>query len=100
MSRIDDALTRVTGKPGQTPKRSLFGRFVSETKNGHGSARAEAPRYPTVSDAARRAIEARDVSAGTLSQKTKPRLAQDLDPIETAFGLQQVANYGGFACRA
>ena len=96
MSRIDDALTRVTGQSVETPKPSSFNRFASE---GHAGRRGtpDDRRYPTISAAARQAIDARTHAAGAASD---PTLGQDIDPTDRMLSAAQLAHYAGFAARA
>jgi hypothetical protein len=96
MSRIDDALTRAAGKPGHTPKSSLFRRFVSESGVGRRvQVRHDDRHTPSMSAAARQALA--DRSAQT---RATSRGEPDLDPTDRIFGLPQIVHSAGFVVRA
>jgi uncharacterized protein involved in exopolysaccharide biosynthesis len=98
MSRIDDALTRVTGKPAETPKSSLFKRFLPESRDGRRTpVRTDERHMPSVSAAARQAI---DEQRALANKHHKPRADAETDPTDKVFGPRQLAHYAGFACRA
>ncbi len=98
MSRIDDALTRATGKPAGTPKPSVFPRVVSEgAPTARPSLRGDDRQIPGVSDAAREAPVEKTRLESSSPAPSRRRLGTN--PAEPR-GSQTLVNYVGFAWRA
>jgi uncharacterized protein involved in exopolysaccharide biosynthesis len=108
MSRIDDALRRLTGQSADLPKPSVVRRFVLDSEpragervGGQSQDRWFDARLPGAARQAPRVPPAREIATPRASRRaTSKAEATALHPSDRVLDVRQIVYYAGFACRA